>query len=137
VTEASEGSTILQHGEIGDEVYFVLSGQALAGIAVEGGEYRSLSYMNPGDFFGEIAALTGSLRTANVVANEDSTLMQIPADTLRSFMTTPQLSHLFLTTMNERLSRTHQSDLPRFAGLDQESLRELRTPQADMETHTT
>lgn len=133
VIEAPEGTAILRHGEVGDTAYFVLSGQAVAGIAAEGEEYRSLSNMNPGDFFGEIAALTGSPRTANVVAAKPATLLQVPAEALRGLMAIPQLSHLFLTTMTERLSRTHKSDLPRFAGLDQESLRDLRTPQADLE----
>jgi CRP-like cAMP-binding protein/Na+/melibiose symporter-like transporter len=133
VSQAPEGTTILRYDEVGDEVYFVLSGRTAAGIATAEGDYRSLSNMNPGDFFGEIAALTGSPRTANVVATEQTTLFQVPADTLRNLMADPQLSHLFLTTMTERLARTHLSDLPRFTGVDQESLRALRMPQASPE----
>jgi CRP-like cAMP-binding protein len=133
VSQAPEGTTILRHDEVGDEVYFVLLGQTAAGLATEEGEYRSLSNMNPGDFFGEIAALTGSPRTADVVAVEQTTLLQVPAETLRQLMKDPQLSHLFLTTMTERLARTHISDLPRFAAVDQESLRALRTPKASPE----
>lgn len=129
VTDAEEGTPIISQGEISDNVYFVLEGQAVAGFAPEEGEYRSLSTMNAGDFFGEIAALTGSPRTATVVAAEPSTLMQVPAGSLRGLMLDPVLSSLFLMTMTERLSRTHTSDLPRFAGLDQDSLLELRTPE--------
>jgi hypothetical protein len=35
-------------------------------------------------------------------------------------------SQLFLTTMSERLTRVQITDLPRFAGYDQQELRELR-----------
>ena len=66
-----------------DAAYFVLGGKAVAGIPDDGG-YRSLSAMGPGDFFGEIAALTGSPRTANVVAEEETEVLEVPAATLKS-----------------------------------------------------
>jgi len=132
ITDAPDGATILRHGEVSEMVYFVLEGQAAAGVAIEG-EYRSLSSMNPGDYFGEIAALTGSPRTADVVATSPITLMQIPAETMRGLMAIPQLNYVFLATMTERLGRTHKTDMPRFAGLDQASLRDLRTPQSNVE----
>ena len=131
VSQAPSGATILRHGDTGDAAYFVLAGRAVAGIATEDGSYRSLSTLNPGDFFGEIAALTGAPRTANVVADEPTTLLQVPARTLRGLMSHPGLSQLFLSKMTERLSRTHISDLPRLAGVDQQSLRDLRTAQAE------
>jgi CRP-like cAMP-binding protein/sugar phosphate permease len=132
VVEAPAGTTIIQHGETGDAAYFILSGKAVAGIAVAGsaqgeGNYRSLSNMTPGDYFGEIAALTGASRTADVVVEESSSLLQVPAPALRALMGNPALSQLFLTRMSERLARTSINDLPRFAGLDQQALRALRT----------
>ena len=127
VSDAPAGSTIIRHGEKADDAYFVLAGKAVAGVATEGGDYRSLSTLSPGDFFGEIAALTGAPRTANVVAEAPTTLLTVPAAALRGLMADPALSQLFLSKMSERLSRTHTADWPRLAGLDQESLRELRT----------
>jgi CRP-like cAMP-binding protein/predicted MFS family arabinose efflux permease len=126
VTDAAEGTRVLTAGEIGDAAYFILSGRTVAGIADEEGEYRALSSMEPGDFFGEIAALTGSRRTANVVAEVPSTLMEVPAAALRQLMAVPQISTLVFSKLTERLSRTN-ADLPRFAGLDQDTLRDLRS----------
>jgi CRP-like cAMP-binding protein/predicted MFS family arabinose efflux permease len=137
VFDAEEGNTILRQGEVSDAAYFVLSGQAVAGFSTEEGKYRSLSKMNAGDFFGEIAALTGSPRTANVVAAQPTSLLQVPAENLRGLMGNPRLSQLFLTTMSERLHRTHITDMPRFASLDEASARELRRPQADPEVEQT
>ena len=131
VTHADASSTILAVGDESNDAYFILSGRAVAGVATEQGSYRSLSTLQAGDFFGEIAALTGSRRTANVVADEDTTLLRVPADNLRILMADPQLNQLVLTKMSERLSRTHSSDLPRLAGLDQESLRDLRTARTE------
>jgi MFS transporter, DHA3 family, macrolide efflux protein len=136
VVNAPAGSAIIRHGEASDAAYFILSGRAVAGIAANptggnGGNYRSLSIMTPGDFFGEIAALTGAARTANVVAEEDATLLQVPAKALRELMAKPALSQLFLSKMTERLSRTSLNELPRFAGIDQEALKDLRTAQSE------
>jgi len=128
VSQAPAGATIVRHGETGDDAYFIIDGRAVAGLAAPDGNYRSLSTMSAGDFFGEIAALTGSQRTANVAAEEPTTLLQVPAETLRGLMSQPVVGRLLLSKMTERLGRTHSADLPRLAGLDQESLRELRTP---------
>jgi MFS family permease len=126
VSETTEGSRIITAGDVGDAAYFILSGRTVAGIANEEGEYRALSTMSAGDFFGEIAALTGSRRTANVVAEEPTTVMEVPATALRQLMAIPAISQLVFSKLTERLSRTN-ADLPRFAGLDQETLRDLRT----------
>jgi MFS family permease len=126
VTEAPEGTRIVTAGEAGDSAYFILKGQTVAGLPTDEGGFRSLSSMSAGDFFGEIAALTGSRRTANVVAEEPTTLLEVPASTLRSLMAVPQISQLVFSKLTERLSRTN-ADLPRFAGLDQGTLKDLRT----------
>mgnify|MGYP002683226188 CR=1 FL=1 len=123
------GSSIGSHQHHDEaEVYFVLEGRAAAGVPSETAEggYRSLSTHRPGDFFGEIAALSGEPRTANVVAIEGSKVLIVPARLLRGWIEIPSLRRLFLTTATERLSRTHTSDWPRLAGFDQQALRELR-----------
>jgi CRP-like cAMP-binding protein/Na+/melibiose symporter-like transporter len=136
VREVEAGSAIIKLGDASDSAYFVLSGKLVAGVPEEDGGYRSLSAMVTGDFFGEIAALTGSPRTSNVLAEEPSTLMEIPAGMLRGLMDLPALSSLFMTTLTERLGRTTGADRPRLSGLDQEALRDLRTPRPAVEAPT-
>lgn len=134
VVEAEAGTAITRAGETGDNAYFVLSGRAVAGSTTGEGRYRSLSAMTAGDVFGEIAALTGSPRTADVVAEEATTLLEVSADTLRRLMAIPAFSSLVLGKMQERLSRsTSIDDLPRFGGIDQAALRELRRESASQE----
>ncbi len=130
VIEVPAGSTIVQHGEAGDAAYFISAGRTVAGIAAESGAYRSLSAMTAGEFFGEIAALTGTARTADVVAETDTTLIQVPAEEMRSLLEKPELKELFLVTMKERLARTSINELPRFAGVDQQDALELRSEPA-------
>lgn len=120
------GSTVIARGEPGTEAYFILEGWAVAGVEDERGRVTSLSSMGPGDFFGEIAALTSTPRTADVVAESALSLLQVPAQNLEIAMDNPQLRYLFISKLTDRLARTHQADLPRLHGLDQEALRELR-----------
>ncbi len=130
----SRWTTIIRHGETGDEVYFILGGRAVAGIAEGEDKYRSLSSMGAGDFFGEIAALTGETRTADVVADEETTLLEVPASNIQDIMNNPRLRYVFWAKVTERLSRTHMADLPRLAGWDQEALRDLRTDYGNDES---
>ncbi len=118
----------MARGEASDAAYFILSGQAVAGY-LEDEAYQLLEVLNPGDFFGEIAALTGVPRTANVITEEQTTLLQVPAAALRQMMSNPQLNRIFLSKMTERLVRMNLLDLPRVGRLDQQALRELRTPE--------
>lgn len=131
IREAATGTAVMRVGDKGEAAYFVLNGKLVAGTAAEGGPRRTLSSMGPGEIFGEIATLTGSTRTADVVAEEPSTLLEIPADVLRQLMATPQFGQLVLSKMNERLTRSASlGDLPRFGGQDRATLRRLRREAA-------
>ena len=127
VREVPEGARLVTKGDKASAAYFILEGEAAAGIPEEDGSYRGLSTMAAGDFFGEIAALTGSPRTADVVATRASTLMEVPAEALRGVMEVPEVNSLLLSTLTERLLRSNQPDLPRLASMDQAALRDLRT----------
>jgi CRP-like cAMP-binding protein len=126
VLEVEPETRLVTAGEAGESAYFILSGKAVAGIAGGQGSYHALSTMDAGDYFGEIAALTGAARTADVVAEEVTQLLQVPAEVLRLMMAQPAFSRIVLRRMSERLARTGIHDLPRFAAVDPQALRELR-----------
>jgi len=126
VREAAPGTALVKVGEAADSAFFVVRGRAVAGVPTEGGEDRSLSAMGPGDFFGEIGALTGSPRTANVIVDEAMEVVEVPAATLKALMDEPAMRVLVTSKMSERLTRTSQADLIRLAGIDQRDLRDLR-----------
>jgi MFS family permease len=126
VAKAPPGCAVVRAGEASDSAFFVLGGKVVAGIPAEGEEYRALATMGPGDFFGEIAALTGSPRTANVVTDDFTEVLEIPALTLRDLRGLPEMDALINLKLSERLTRTQNADLVRLAGLDQRDLRDLR-----------
>ncbi|HZM72709.1 MAG TPA: MFS transporter [Candidatus Polarisedimenticolia bacterium] len=132
VRRAAPGTAIVKVGDASDSAFFVLGGKAVAGIPSESGEYNSLSSMGPGDFFGEIAAITGSPRTANVLADEPTELLEVPAATLRALRDVPEMERVINSKLTERLTRTANADLVRLAGLDQRDLRDLRRPRSQV-----
>jgi CRP-like cAMP-binding protein len=127
VYDAPPGTAIVRQGEQSDAAYFLLDGRTVASRAEDGAE-RVLGVHSAGDFFGEIAALTGIPRTASVLAEQPTSVLQVPAAALRKLTRDPQLNRVFLSKLTERMMRMNMIELPRFAGLDQETLRELRTP---------
>jgi MFS family permease len=123
---AEHGMAVVKQGDTGDSAFFVLGGKAVAGVPDEGGSYRALSAMGPGDFFGEIAAITGSPRTANVIVEDDLELIQVPGRTVKALLEEPAMERVIRSKLSERLTRTANADLVRLAGLDQRDLRDLR-----------
>jgi CRP-like cAMP-binding protein len=128
ILDVPDGARIVARGETASSAYFILDGEAVAVLPEADGGYRALSTMTAGHFFGEIAALTGSTRTADVVATQPTELLEVSSEGLRSIMAVPEVSDMVLSTLTERLVRSSQPDLPRLASFDQAALRELRTP---------
>ncbi len=129
VATAPGGKIVVYRGETSDMAYFILKGSAAAGY-IKDGDYIIASTMHEGDFFGEIAALTGTARTANIITEEESEFLIIPSKVMRQLAKQYDgLREVFYTTMAQRLSKI---ELPRGTSLDQNLLRELRTIQPDM-----
>jgi MFS family permease len=124
VAEAPGGKMVTYRGEASSVTYFILKGSVGVGY-IKDDEYVIVTYLREGDFFGEIAALTGSPRTANVITEEESEFLIIPAKVMRELAKRYNgLKQVFFTTMAQRLSRI---ELPHGTSLDQQMLRELRT----------
>jgi hypothetical protein len=78
VVPCRQFSHVVNKGDHGDAMYLVLEGELRAFTIVDGKE-SLLSTMTTGDFFGEISLLDQGPRSANVVANQPSTLLKISA----------------------------------------------------------
>ena len=124
--EAQEGDVVIRHGEISDAAYFIIDGRTIAG-RTEGKQEKVLEVLNAGDFFGEIAALTGIPRTANIIVDQPTALLRVPAAVLREMSAVPELNRVFMTKMTERMVRMDMIEMPKMLTLDQTMLRELRT----------
>ncbi len=76
------GEVVMKRREPGDAIFFVLSGSVRAQIRV-GGEEKVLAKIGAGEFFGEMAMLTQTPRSADVIAEETCRLLRFSAEAFR------------------------------------------------------
>lgn len=124
VAGAAPGTVITYRGEASDMAYFILKGSVAAGY-LKDDDYVIARTLGEGEFFGEIAALTGAARTANVITEESSEFLIVPARVLRELSSKYEgVRQMFRGMVSERL---RVIDLLPGTSLDQDMLRELRT----------
>jgi CRP-like cAMP-binding protein len=129
VYETPAGTALLKQGEAGHPVYFILAGRAVAGTPTGEGEHEGEHFLQPGDFFGENAALDQPHRATNVVAAEPTSLLEAPPAILKHRIAHPSWRELIRHKLHERHGpRVHITDLPRVAGFHPEVLHALRQP---------
>lgn len=100
--EVGPGETIVQEGDVADAFYALLDGEA----KVTRGR-RTLARLGPGDFFGEIALVARSPRTASVTATGPARLLVVNARPFRALLgRSPAVQQKVLEALAERLAAT-------------------------------
>lgn len=108
------GDPVFRQGDPAGSFYIIERGKA--GVLIDGEQRASLG---TGEYFGEIALLTNTPRTASVVALQPLSLLQLRADTFYELIQDSGLKHAIERTSsrrvleNERWARQRQTDLAR------------------------
>ena len=134
VADVPAGKVVVYRGETSTSAYFILKGSVGAGYRKDD-EYVILNYLNEGALFGEVAALTGMARTADIITEADSQFLIIPPNVIRGL--TQKHAGLRQTIYATMFERINAVELPHGTSWDQNILRELRTSQPDTETKPT
>ncbi|MGB9180321.1 MAG: mechanosensitive ion channel family protein [Pyrinomonadaceae bacterium] len=96
------GETVIRAGDEGSSMFVVHNGRVEVQIS-ENGRPRTVAVFNEGDFFGEMALFTGEPRTANVVAVEETEVLEIGYQAMKHlFDTNPDLVESLSHTIAER-----------------------------------
>jgi CRP/FNR family cyclic AMP-dependent transcriptional regulator len=97
---------VLQKGGEGDSLLFLLSGQLQVVDITEDGRAVGLRMLSPGDFFGEIAVINGSPRSASVVALTPVLIALLPrATALYLFANSPSVANQMLRFLAAKVQR--------------------------------
>jgi tetratricopeptide (TPR) repeat protein len=79
------GKTIIREGDTGSSVYILTRGSVKVYATVTGKKV-DLAVLQPSDFFGEIAFLTGQPRTATVETTEESDVLEVQEQDLNDMI---------------------------------------------------
>jgi voltage-gated potassium channel len=100
-----EGEIVMRRGEAADAIYFLVSGEV--DVRMPEGERR----LGPGCFFGELAVLRGTERTATVVAASDCKLLVLGEHDLRHLMDrSPEMARRIKSTAHSRMEERGIAD---------------------------
>jgi CRP-like cAMP-binding protein len=78
IKQVGRGALILHKGGSGDYLLFMLAGRLQVVDTNEDGKEIGLSFILPGDYFGELSIVDGKPRSASVVACETSLIALLP-----------------------------------------------------------
>ncbi|RZT08687.1 cAMP-binding domain of CRP or a regulatory subunit of cAMP-dependent protein kinases [Duganella sp. CF402] len=97
---------VLQKGGPGDSLLFLLTGSLQVVDITEEGRAIGLRMLAPGDFFGEIAVINGSARSASVVALSPVLVALLPRQTaLHLFAHAPSVANHMLRFLAAKVQR--------------------------------
>jgi len=98
------GALLCRAGDPGDAVFVVLEGQVEARVDSAAGREMRLGGLGPGQIVGEMAALDGGRRSADIVAATRSRLWRIPrAALIEALEAEPKIAVALIVELSHRL----------------------------------
>jgi len=120
------GEAVIQEGESGTSFFIVATGRLWVTKRDELGEAVRLARLSEGDFFGEMALLSGAPRQATVTAEEDAEVLELRAETLQEVASRhPHLATSLRRFYRQRLLANAMAMSPVFRPFSREDRREV------------
>ena len=114
------GEAIVRQGQHGHSMFVVHRGTVKTQVTEEG-KTKTLNTLHAGDFFGEMGLLTGAPRTASVVADDETEVLEINNTCLKPILeANPELVSDFSRLVDERrlLIKQTQVEMPEQTKVD-------------------
>jgi len=118
--EILQHTEVIKQGQPGDGMFLIMSGE-LRARTMMGGRETILATLGTGDFFGEMALFDRGPRSADVVANVDSSVLRLSTGSFeRIARDTPSLATPFLKATSRTLAARIRADNKRLARITQQ-----------------
>ena len=118
--EVLQWAVIFKQGDASDSMYLILDGE-LRARTMSSGKETILSTFGPGDFFGDMALFDHGPRSADVVANVDSTVLKFSTTAFnRLMMEAPGLAAPFLQATAKTMAARIRADNKRLDRITQQ-----------------
>ncbi len=105
VEEYEDGDTIIREGNSDIDFFKLIRG----GLTVIKGGKKIAELTEPGEYFGEMAAISGEQRTASIISQGRSTIKRFPGDKIDEIIEKyPDVSSHLFKTMTNRLQKSNK-----------------------------
>src|SRR5918999_5953901 len=105
----SESEVLCRQGEPGDALFIVTGGRIRLSTVVPTGNEKVHTYLTDGQFFGEMALLTGAPRSATATAESDSQVLVLEKHDFDKLLAThAQIMREMLKVVSQRTLQTNQ-----------------------------
>lgn len=133
------GEVLFKEGDAGDEMYLIRSGKIKIVKDLEGNK-KTLAVIGEGEFFGEMALLDKSPRSAAAIAETDAKLIIVDRDAFLSSVNKNPFIKYIIETLTTRLRKTN--NMLKYFAVPNEKVRFLlflkdrlsRNNEGDMDT---
>jgi CRP-like cAMP-binding protein len=117
---------VFRQGDPGSSLFLVLAGEVTVVHESRPGPARELARLRPGAFFGEMALLTNTPRTASVIATRHSDFLEISRRAVRELIDhDPRILKLLMRFFRARLVGTLLQTSPLFKPFSRDERRDL------------
>lgn len=98
---------ILREGEMGDSMYIIVDGQVNITKLNENNKEIHITYLGSGSYFGEVSLIDHQPRSANVIAETDTTVLRLKKSTFEKLLFDDKIFaiNFYRNCLNETLSR--------------------------------
>jgi branched-chain amino acid transport system substrate-binding protein len=104
-----QGDVIVEQGDAGDSLFIIVEGVVGVYVRADDGKSKEVARLGAGNFFGEMALLTGEDRTATVIALVDTYLFELTqADIAPLIAEQPEVSELVSKVLAYRQKMTEK-----------------------------
>ena len=105
-----EGSLIVAEGDPGVSMFVVVNGEVSVNTTNAKGKRITLANLGEGEFFGEISLLTGRPRTATIITNIDSDLLELTREDYENIVADhPHVADVLKEWQHQRAHKTAEA----------------------------
>ena len=124
----NQGDAIINQNDPGDSLYVIADGVVSVQLDLKNGDRKTVSRLGVGDFFGEMSLMTGEPRTAHIITESPTVVINVEKDVIKKIFTNN--AHFF-DTVSAILAK-RKVDLENLKTSSEEDIKKVKNIAADL-----
>ncbi len=124
----NQGESIIKQNDPGDSLYVIADGVVSVQLDLKNGDRKTVSRLGVGDFFGEMSLMTGEPRTAHIITESPTVVINVEKDVIKKIFTNN--AHFF-DTVSAILAK-RKVDLEHLQTSSEDEIKKVKNIAADL-----